>query len=55
MTLLIDYGNDMYNDMIICVRMDPQLRLLQRVVESDIEARDAAITEVDRMHAEIDD
>jgi hypothetical protein len=54
MTLVIDYGNDMHNDMILCARFDPQLQLQQRVVQFDVDARDAAIAEVDRMQAEID-
>jgi len=53
-TLVIDYGDDMYTDMIACVRFDPQLRRLQRRVLFDIDAREAAIAEVDRMQAEID-
>ena len=53
--LVLDYGNDMYTDLIACVRFDPQLQLLQRRVTFDIDARDAAIAEVDRMQAEIDD
>jgi len=52
--LVIDYGNDMYTDMIACVRFDPQLQRLQRRVLFDIDAREAAIAEVDRMHAEIE-
>jgi hypothetical protein len=44
----------MHNDMILCVRFDPQLQLQQRVVQFDIDARDAAIAEVDRMQAEIE-
>lgn len=53
--LVIDYGNEAYTDMIACVRFDPQLRRLQRRVLFDIDARVAAIAELDRMHAEIDD
>ena len=51
---VIEYGNDMHTDSIVCVRLDPQLRLLQREVHFDIDARDAATAEVDRMHAEIE-
>jgi len=54
MMVVIGYGNDMHTDAIICVRLDPQVRRLQRVVTFDIDARDAAIAEVDRMLAEID-
>ena len=53
--LVIDYGNDMCTDMIACVRFDPQLQRLQRRVLFDIDARLAAIAELDRMHAEITD
>lgn len=52
--VIVDYGNDMQNNVILSVRLDPKLQLLQRLVEFDIEARDAAIAEVDQMHAEID-
>ena len=51
--LVIEYGNDTYTDMIACVRFDPYVQRLQRRVLFDIDARDAAIAEVDRMHAEI--
>ena len=54
-TLVIEYGNDTCTDMIACVRFDPHLQRLQRRVLFDIDARDAAIAEVDRMHAEIED
>ena len=55
MTVVVDYGNDMRTDMITCIRLDPQLRLLQRRVQFDPDDRDAAIAELDRMHAEIAD
>jgi hypothetical protein len=51
--LVIDYGDGMFTDMIACVRFDPQLRRLQRRVLFDPDDRDAAIAELDRMHAEI--
>ena len=51
--LVIDYGDGMFTDMIACVRFDPQLRRLQRRVLFDLDDRDAAIAELDRMHAEI--
>jgi hypothetical protein len=53
-TFTVDYGNDMHTDMISCIRFDSQLQLQQRRVVFDIDARDAAIAEVDRMHAEIE-
>jgi hypothetical protein len=53
--LVVDYGDDTYTDMIVCVRFDPRVRLLQRRVLFDIDARDAAFAELDRMRAEIDD
>ena len=55
MSIVIGYGNDMHTDAIICVRFDPQRQLQQRLVVIDIDDRDAAIAEVDRMYAEIDD
>lgn len=54
MTMVNDFGNDMNLDMMVCVRLDPQLELRQRMVIYDVDARDAAIAEVDRMQAEID-
>ena len=54
MAVVVDYGNDMHTEMLPCIRLDPQLQLLQRRVQFDIDARDAAIAEVDRMQAEID-
>jgi hypothetical protein len=53
--LVIDYGDGIYTDMIACVRFDPQLRLLQRRVLFDLDARDAAIALLDEWHAEIDE
>ena len=53
--LVNDYGKDAYTDMIACVRFDPQLQRLQRRVLFDIDDRDAANAELDRMHADIDD
>ena len=41
--------------MIVCECFDPQVRLQQREVSFDIDARDAAIAEVNRMKAEIED
>jgi hypothetical protein len=55
MSIVIGYGNDMHTDAIICVRFDTQRQLQQRLVVIDIDDRDAAIAEVDRMYAEIDD
>ena len=54
MTMVNDFGNDMDSNMIVYVRLDPQLKLRQLMVVFDIDARDAAIAEVDRMHAEIE-
>lgn len=53
--LVIDYGDGMFTDMIACLRFDAQLRRLQRRVLFDLDDRDGAIAELDRMHAEIDD
>jgi hypothetical protein len=53
-TSVNDFGNDMHLANINCVCLDPQLRLQQRLVFFDVDARDAAIAEVDRMHAEVE-
>ena len=54
-SLVNDFGNDMHTDMTMCVCFNPQLKLQQRLVFFDVDARDAAIAEVDRMQEEIDD
>jgi hypothetical protein len=54
-TASIGYGNDTFTDFIHCIRLDPTLQRLQRIVSFDVDDRDAAIAEVDRMYAEIDD
>lgn len=53
-TSVNDVGNDMHLASINCVCFDPQPRLQQRLVFFDLDARDAAIAEVDRMQAGID-
>jgi hypothetical protein len=57
-TARIDYGNDTYTEYLHCIVLDPGLQRLQRIVSFDpdsLDDRDAAIAELDRMHAEIDD
>ena len=51
----IGYGNDYFTDFIHCIRLDPELQRLQRIVSFDADDRDAAIAELDRLHAEIND
>jgi hypothetical protein len=55
MVLRLDYGNGTYSDSIQCFQMDPTLHRMHRFVGFDLEAVDAAIAELDRMHAEIND
>lgn len=50
-----DYGNEMNSPQICVLRFDSGLRSFQRLVVFDPEARDAAIVELDRMHAKIND
>jgi hypothetical protein len=54
-TASIGYGNDTFTDFIHCLRLDPALQRLQRIVSFDVDDVDAAIAELDRLHAEIDD
>ena len=49
-----DFGDDMRVDLIGINQLDRTLRL-QRVTSFDVDDSDAAIAELDRLHAEIDD
>lgn len=51
----IGYGDDTSTDFLHCVRLDPTLQRLQRIVSFDLEDQDEAIPELDSLHAEIDD
>ena len=54
----IDYGDDAFTEYLHCVVLDPELQRLQRIVSFDAESPDdraAAVAELDRRHAEIDD
>ena len=51
----VDYGNGMGVEHIECWRLDATLRRANLTVAFDLDDRDAAIAELDRMHAEIDD
>ncbi len=48
----IDYGNGMLRESIQVLALDASLSLLQRQVDFDTEDIDAAIAELDRLHAE---
>jgi hypothetical protein len=52
---LIAYGDDVSVEGLVCYRMDPTLRRLQRAVIFDVDEADAAINELDRMHDELTD
>lgn len=52
---VVDYGEDTLVEVITCCRLDSDLRRIERLVILDVDDRDAAIAELDRMHAEIDD
>lgn len=47
-----DYGNGMLSDGIMVIGLDANLRLLQRVVDFDIDDVDRAIAELDHLQAE---
>ena len=47
------YGEDQTLDVIQCVRLDPGIRRLERLIEFDVADRDAAIGELDRLQAQI--
>jgi hypothetical protein len=50
-----DFGNDMQVELIGVNQLDRSLRRLQRVVTFDLDDVDAAIAELDRLHAQIDE
>ena len=52
---VVDYGEDTLVEVITCCRLDEDLRRIERLVILDIDDRDAAIAELDRLHAELDD
>ena len=57
-TARIDYAEDAFSEYLHCIVLDPDLQRLQRIVSFDSDRpddRDAAIAELDRLHAEIDD
>ena len=57
-TARIDYGDDAFTEYLHCVVLDPELQRLQRIISFDAESPDdraAAVAELDRRHAEIDD
>jgi hypothetical protein len=49
-----DYGN-WATEYVSCTQLDPTLTLQHRYIIFDVDDRDAAIAELDRLHAEIDD
>ena len=52
---VIDYGHDNFTEGLVCYRLDPGLKRLQRAIVQDPSEVDAAISELDRMHNELDD
>lgn len=57
-TARIDYGEDAFSEYLHCIVLDPELQRLRRIVSFDSDRpddRDAAIAELDRLHAEIDE
>ena len=57
-TARIDYGDDAFSEYLHCIVLDAELQRLQRIVSFDSDRPDdraAAIAELDRLHAEIDE
>ena len=52
---VIDYGDGNHIAGLVCYRLDPGLRLLQRAVVLDPGEAESAISELDRMNRELDD
>lgn len=50
--LVVDFGNGMFTDHISCCRLTPELDKVERNTLFDVDARDEAIAELDRLHAE---
>ena len=48
-----DYGDDRRSDALACMRLDSNLSAFERIVYFDLADREAAIGELDRLHAEI--
>lgn len=53
--MLIEFDDDSQLGFLNCLRVDRALRRGERMVTFDLDDRAAAIAELDRMHAEIDD
>jgi hypothetical protein len=57
-TARIDYGDDAFTEYLHCIVLDPALQRLQWIVSFNADRPDdghAAIAELDRLHAEIDE
>jgi hypothetical protein len=52
---LTDFGDDATMEFITCFQLDADSRLVRRHVNFDLDDRDAAVAELDRMYAEIAD
>ena len=50
---LSDYGDDRRTDAIACTRLDSNLSAFERMVYFDLADREAALGELDRLHAEV--
>jgi hypothetical protein len=51
---LLDFGDDMSMQYVTTFQLDFESRLMRRSFDFNADARDAAIAELDRMHAETD-
>jgi len=52
---LLDFGEGMSIEYINCFQLDSVSRLMRRSFDFDLNDRDAAVTELDRLHAEMAD
>jgi len=50
----VRFPNDTVNEWILVLELDRTLQLMRRLVQFSVDDRDAAIAELDRMHAEIE-
>ena len=53
-TIQLDFGNGMLIESVHLLALDPNLALVQHVVDFDIDDIDGAIAELDRLHSQAD-
>lgn len=53
MNVSLDYGDDMFVDNILLFQLDANHELMHRLMVFDLDDVDAAVAELDRMHAEL--